>query len=91
MGEPFTRTTGQVTDQLIHQDDFRTQCPHHARSLHGITPGHHRYEGVPLDAAHDCQPRPGIAAGKFDHGLARRQSTRGFGIGNNLAGDAVLL
>lgn len=75
--------------QLVHQDDLRPERRHHLRAFRRITFRHQRHEWIPLDAADNRQPGPGIATGQLQNSLSRFQTPVGFGIGDDLPGNSI--
>ena len=75
---------GRGVGQLIDQDNFCAEGFHHARAFDGIAFGHHRDEGIALDAANNGQAGAGVAAGQLDNRLTGLERSSGFCLFDHL-------
>ncbi len=73
-----------------HQDDLGTEGLHHAAAFHAHMLGHDQDHAIALDSRGHGQRDPGIATGRLNQGIARRDLTTPLGMGNHAERGPVL-
>ncbi len=66
------------------------QKAHELAPLNAEVLRHHHHQRIALLGAHHGEPDPGVAAGRFDDRLSRRELSGALGIADDSQGQAIL-